>query len=134
MAATRHENFIHFPTAAARARRVKADRGPQSAGLPGLGTRRRSVLRLLQHGFEPKVFSAATEKEGKKRYQESGVRAWASSAEILHSAAPKRRRARGFSARSSQYNGRVRSNVRRFSTAAAASWSATEEPKQPNQD
>jgi len=96
------ENSIHFPTAAARARRFKADRGPQSAGLPGLGTRRRSVLRLLQQGFEPKVFSAATEKEGKERYQESGVRAWAGCAEILHSAAPKRRRARGFSARSSQ--------------------------------
>ena len=102
MAATRHENFIHFPTAAARACRVKADRGPQSAGLPGLGTRRRSVLRLLQHGFEPEVFSAAMEKEGKTRYPESGVRAWADSTETLHSAAPKWRRARGFSNKNTQ--------------------------------
>jgi hypothetical protein len=36
--------------------------------------------------------------------------------------------------RAANSNGRVRSNVRRFSTAAAASWSASEEPKQPNQD
>ena len=60
------------------------------------------MLRLLQHGFEPKVFLAATEKEGKKRYQKSGLRAWAGSAETLHSAAPKWRRARGFSNKNSQ--------------------------------
>jgi hypothetical protein len=62
------------------------------------------VLRLLQHGFEPKVLSAATKKEAKKRYQESGVRAWAGSTETLHSAAPKWRRARGFSDKNSQWH------------------------------
>ena len=56
----------------------------------------------LQPGFEPTVFSAAAEEKGKKRYQESGVRGWAGSAEILHSSAPERRRARRLSARSSQ--------------------------------
>jgi len=42
----------------------------------------------LQPGFQPTVFSAAAEEKGKKRHQESGVRGWAGSAEILHNSAP----------------------------------------------